>query len=82
MLGDATHAPVPWNLVVAHELQIAGSHGMAAADYPPMLAMVADGRLRPRLLVGEVVAVEDAGAALMAMDRPVAASAGITVVSL
>jgi alcohol dehydrogenase len=55
---------------------------MAAADYPPMLAMVADGRLRPRLLVRDVVALADAGAALMAMDRPVAASAGITVVSL
>jgi len=82
MFGDATQAPVPWNLVVAHELQIAGSHGMAAADYPPMLAMVADGRLRPRLLVGDVVTLEDAGAALTAMDRPVAASAGITVVTL
>ena len=82
MLGDAAHAPVPWDLVVAQELQIAGSHGMAAADYPPMLAMVTDGRLRPRLIVGDVIALEDAGAALMAMDRPVAATAGITVVSL
>ena len=52
MLGDAARAPLPWDLVVARELEIYGSHGMAAADYPPMLAMVADGRLKPRLLVG------------------------------
>ena len=44
--------------------------------------MVADGRLQPRLLVGDVIGLEDAGAALMAMDRPVAASTGLTVVTL
>jgi alcohol dehydrogenase len=82
MLGESGRAPLPWDLVVAHELQLFGSHGMAAADYPPMLAMVADGRLQPRLLVGDVIGLEDAGAALMAMDRPVAASTGLTVVTL
>jgi alcohol dehydrogenase len=82
MLGESARAPLPWDLVVARELQLFGSHGMAAADYPPMLAMVADGRLQPRLLVGDVIGLEDAGAALMAMDRPVATSTGITVVTL
>ena len=28
------------DLVVAHELELYGSHGLAAADYPPMLALV------------------------------------------
>ena len=76
---DDARAPLPWDLVVARELEVAGSHGMAAADYPPMLAMVADGRLRPDLLVGDVIPLERAGAALMAMDDPVARTAGITV---
>jgi alcohol dehydrogenase len=79
MLGAAARAPLPWDLVVARELEIYGSHGMAAADYPEMLAMVADGRLNPRLLVGDVIALEDAGRALTAMDEPVATRAGITV---
>jgi alcohol dehydrogenase len=79
MLGDDARAPLPWDLVVARELEVAGSHGMAAADYPPMLAMVTDGRLRPDLLVGAVIPLERAGAALMAMDDPVARTAGITV---
>jgi hypothetical protein len=41
--------------------------------------MVTDGRLRPDLLVGAVIPLERAGAALMAMDDPVARTAGITV---
>ena len=79
MLGDAARAPLPWDVVIARELEIYGSHGMAAADYPPMLAMVADGRLRPRLLVGSVIPLTEAGRALMAMDEPIARQAGMTV---
>jgi len=82
LLGAAARTPIPWDLVVAHELQVVGSHGMAAADYPAMLAMVADGRLAPRRLVGSVITLDEAPGALMAMDEPVAARAGVTVVSL
>ena len=31
---------LPWELLVARELRVAGSHGMSAADYPAMLAMI------------------------------------------
>ena len=79
MLGDDARAPLPWEVVIARELEIYGSHGMAAADYRPMLEMVADGRLRPRLLVGAVIPLAEAGRALMAMDEPIARQAGITV---
>jgi alcohol dehydrogenase len=51
---------------------------MAASDYAGMLAMIADGRIAPDRLVGEVVDLEGAAAALVAMDGP-AASAGIVV---
>ncbi len=79
MLGAAARAALPWDLVVARELEIYGSHGMAAADYPAMLAMVTDGRLDPRRLVGAVVPLDGIPAALAAMDEPVPDAAGLTV---
>jgi alcohol dehydrogenase len=83
LLGEAATGAVPMDLVVARELAVFGSHGMAAMDYPEMLAMVADGRLRPDLLVGRVIGLEEAGAALAAMDAPAApGSGGMTVIRL
>ena len=73
--------PLPMDLVIARELEIYGSHGMAARDYPGMLRMVADGMLRPGLLVGEVITLGQVGRALAAMDEP-GSGAGMTVVSL
>jgi D-arabinose 1-dehydrogenase-like Zn-dependent alcohol dehydrogenase len=81
LLGEASTPPLPMDLVVAQELEIHGSHGMAAHEYPAMLAMIQDGRLRPDLLVGEVIDLDRAGAALAAMGEP-AAGAGMTVVRL
>jgi alcohol dehydrogenase len=79
MLGTDAQAPLPWDLVVARELQVVGSHGMAAADYPAMLELVADGRLKPQRLVGNVIALEQAGVELTAMDSPIPAHSGIVV---
>jgi len=73
--------PIPMDLVVARELEIYGSHGMAARDYPPMMSMVADGTLRPGRLVGRVIGLEDTGRALAAMDGP-SEGAGMTVIRL
>ena len=73
-------SPLPMDLVIARELEIYGSHGMAARDYPAMMRLVADGALRPGLLVGDVIGLEDAGQALAAMDK--LAGAGMTVVRL
>jgi len=82
LLGDAAGAPVPWDLVVGRELQVFGSHGMSAVDYPAMLAMVADGLLDPARLVGSVITLDEAGAALAAMDDPSSTQGGMTVVSV
>ena len=71
--------PLPMDLVIARELEIYGSHGMAARDYPAMMALVADGTLRPGLLVGDVIGLEDTGRALAAMSG-LSATAGMTVV--
>ena len=65
--------------VIALELEVVGSHGMAAHEYPAMLDMVAAGRLRPDLLVTRRIGLADAGAALAAMGEPGYPS-GVTVV--
>jgi alcohol dehydrogenase len=79
MLDADALAPLPWELLVARELRVAGSHGVSAADYPAMLAMITDGRLDLRELIAERIPLEKAGVAMMAMDHPVAPRAGITV---
>jgi alcohol dehydrogenase len=80
LLGPTSTPPIPMDLVVAQELEIYGTHGMPARDYPAMLSLIEDGTLRPRELVGQVIGLEEAGAALATMDR--ASAAGMTVVSL
>ena len=82
MLGDNADAPLPWGQVVAQELEVAGSHGMAAADYPALLELVGSGALDPRTLVGRVVDLAQAGEQLMALDRPVPEEAGIVVATI
>ncbi|WP_299527578.1 zinc-dependent alcohol dehydrogenase family protein [uncultured Streptomyces sp.] len=69
---------VPMARVVALELEILGSHGMAAHAYPPMMDMVRTGLLRPDLLVTETLPLSAAPAALAGMGaRP---GAGVTIV--
>ena len=70
---------LPMARVVWLELSIHGSHGMAAHEYERMLAMVADGTLRPDLLVTEVIGLDDAPAALAAMSGPTAPGTRVVV---
>jgi len=70
---------VPMDEVIARELEIVGSHGMAAHAYPEMLARVESGALRPDLLVGRRIGLGEAGGALAAMGEP-SSSAGVTVI--
>jgi alcohol dehydrogenase len=81
LLGGAATPPLPMDRVVAWELELYGSHGMAAHEYPAMLAMIEDGTLQPGRLVGQVIGLDEAGPALAAMGRP-GGSAGMTVVRL
>jgi alcohol dehydrogenase len=79
MLDADALAPLPWELLVARELRVVGSHSMSAADYPAVLAMITDGRLELRELIAERIPLEEAGAAMMAMDKPRPPRGGITV---
>jgi len=75
---DERNARMPTGLVVANELEILGSHGMQAHRYPQMLEMMAAGSLQPQKLIGQTIGLEDAPAALVAMDR--FAEVGVTVI--
>ncbi|MEN0139275.1 MAG: zinc-binding dehydrogenase, partial [Rhodococcus sp. (in: high G+C Gram-positive bacteria)] len=72
------HPRVPMDRVIAWELDVLGSHGMAAVDYPRMLAMIERGSLRPQKLVSRTVGLHDAAAALPVLDA--ASPAGITII--
>ncbi|PLP60873.1 alcohol dehydrogenase [Mesorhizobium loti] len=67
MLGDHAKAAVPMAKVIAHELEIRGSHGMQAFRYGAMMEMIKTGKLRPDLLIGKTYSLDEAPAALMAM---------------
>ncbi|QIP83706.1 zinc-dependent alcohol dehydrogenase family protein [Streptomyces sp. Tu 2975] len=69
---------LPMDRVVALELEILGSHGMAAHAYPEMMAMVASGALRPDLLVTKEIGLDAAPDALTALGT--ASGTGVTVI--
>ena len=69
MLGDHSTPRVPMSRVVAHELEILGSHGMPAHRYDVMLPMILSGKLRPELLVGREISLEESIDALISMDE-------------
>ncbi len=81
LLAEHASPPLPMDLVIARELEILGSHGMAASSYPAMLALIADGTLRPELLVGRRIGLDEAPAALASLDSELSA-AGMTVIEV
>jgi alcohol dehydrogenase len=78
LLADQRHPPLPMDRVIAHELQILGSHGMQAFRYDAMLGLIEAGRLRPNLLVGKTITLDEAPAALADLDS--FRGAGVTVI--
>jgi alcohol dehydrogenase len=78
LLGEHALTALPMDLVIARELEIYGSHGMPAVDYPAMLDAVTAGVFHPGRLVGRTVGLDDAGTALAALDGP--GDSGITVI--
>ncbi|MFT4234860.1 MAG: alcohol dehydrogenase catalytic domain-containing protein [Microbacterium sp.] len=74
----ASDPRLPMVRVIAWELTLLGSHGMAARDYPPMLALIESGALRPAELIERVVSLDEAARLLPVFDTlPVA---GMTLI--
>ena len=79
LLADQGRYPVPMGRVIGRELELLGVHGLPARDYPAMLDFIATGRVDVGRLVGRVIGLDEAPAALMAMSLP-ATQPGMTVV--
>ncbi|MFY1616351.1 zinc-dependent alcohol dehydrogenase family protein [Micromonospora sp. WMMD736] len=69
---------LPMDLVIAYELELRGSHGMAAHAYPELLRLVTAGVLRPTELITRTIGLADVPDALAEMDR--AAPGGMCIV--
>ena len=69
---------IPMGTVIGRELEILGSHGMAAHRYPEMINMILEGRLEPHRLVTRRIRLSDVPTDLPAMA--VSRTPGITVI--
>lgn len=78
LLAEQRHPPLPMDRVIAQELEIYGSHGMAAHAYPEMLGMIERGVLEPARLIGRRVTLEEGIDVLVGMGH--FAETGVTVI--
>lgn len=69
LVGEHKHPVIPMDKVIAHELQILGSHGMQAHKYPELLTMIRAGKLSPEKLVEKTISLEEAIVELPVMDK-------------
>ncbi|MEN8116569.1 MAG: zinc-dependent alcohol dehydrogenase family protein, partial [Bacteroidota bacterium] len=53
MTGDHKHPKIPMDKVVAHELEVIGSHGMQAFRYDAVFEMIKTGKVQPDLMIGK-----------------------------
>ncbi len=72
------HPQVPMERVIGWELDVLGSHGMAAVDYPAMMDLIAAGTLQPQRLVERTVGLVEAAELLPHADSAVVA--GMTII--
>lgn len=72
------HPRLPMDRVIGWELDLLGSHGMAARDYPALMQLVAAGALRPQDLVERTIGLAEAAELLPRFDS--AEVAGMTII--
>ncbi len=75
-VGD--RATVPMHTLIAREIRVIGSHGMAASAFPRMLADVESGALDPGRFIARTITLEEAPAALAAMSG--SSVPGVTII--
>jgi alcohol dehydrogenase len=79
MLAEQSTPVIPMSQVIAHELEILGSHGMQAHRYEALFALIEAGKVAPEKLIGRTITLEQSIAALVNMDK--FEVAGVTVVT-
>lgn len=78
LLTEDGLTPIAMARVIAWELEILGSHGMAAVDYPAMLKLIAEGKLQPEKLIKNKITLDEATQALRNMNGSI--QDGITII--
>lgn len=79
MLAGDKHPKIPMDQVIAHELQIFGSHGIQAHHYPQLLSMIEAGKLSPEKLIGKTISLEESLTELTDMNS--FQQIGVTVIN-
>jgi alcohol dehydrogenase len=80
LAGSEFQPRLPMELVIARELEVRGSHGIAAADYASLFSLVVAGKLNPARLVRRTITLDETPAALAEMGE--FQHPGVTVVRL
>ncbi len=78
LAGKEADPPIPMSAVIANELEIIGSHGMQAHEYPSMLDMIRQEKIQPQKLLGRQVSLSEGIDELMKMDS--FPNTGVTVI--
>lgn len=68
MAGPEANPPLPMHEVIAKEIEIRGSHGMQAHQYPELLDWIRKGRINPQELTGKTVSLEEGIQELMYLN--------------
>jgi len=79
LAGEQCSPAIPMDRVVAHELELYGSHGMQAFRYPALLAMIQAGKLAPERLIDRTITLQDAVQELVVMDQ--FAKTGVAIIT-
>jgi alcohol dehydrogenase len=59
LAGTEANPPLPMGEVIAKELQLIGSHGMQAHQYPKMMEWISSGKMHPEQLLGKTISLEE-----------------------
>lgn len=80
LAGEHADPKLPMARVIARELQLFGSHGMAGHRFPRLFDLLARGKIDPGRLIGRRLDLTEGARALMAMGEGGATDGGIAVI--
>jgi len=78
LLDEHATPPLPMGRVIAFELELLGSHGMSAREYPAMLDLVMSGKIPLAKLIGNRIPLSESPRVLSEMGS--FQSVGVTVI--
>lgn len=78
LAGDQADPALPMGKVIAHELEIFGSHGMQAHAYPTIFKLIAEGKLPLQKLIGQSLSLDEASQAFAQLAT--SPTKGVTVI--